>query len=74
MACDGLEKGRFHLFVCTPNGLGSFLEQHIFGPCLTHFLSHQNSFSRHFGIYGPKMVSSKDTLYYLANEPIFSPW
>ena len=52
LACNGLKKGPFHLFVCTPYGLGSFLERHIFGPFLTHFLSQQNSFSRHFGILG----------------------
>ena len=46
MACNGLKKGAFHLFVCTPYGIGSFLEQHISGPFLTHFLSQQNSFSR----------------------------
>ena len=28
--------------LCTPNGLGSFLEKHIFDPFLTHFWS-QNS-------------------------------
>ena len=59
MACNGLKKGSFHLFVCTPYGLGSFLEQHIFGPFLTHFLLQQNSFSRHFGISGgPKRATT----------------
>ena len=45
--------------LCTPNGLGSFLEQHIFGQFLTHFLSQKNSFSRHFGILGgPKRATT----------------
>ena len=41
-------------FTClgTPNGLGSFLEKHIFDPFLTHFLSQNSPFSRHFGILG----------------------
>ena len=40
-------------FTCsgTPNGLGSFLEKHIFDPFLTHFLSQNSPFSRHFGIF-----------------------
>ena len=47
-------------FTClgTPNGLGSFLEEHIFDPLLTHFLSQNNSFSRHFvTLEGPKWVA-----------------
>ena len=41
-------------FTClgTPNGLGSFLEKHIFDPFLTHFLSQNNPFSRHIGTLG----------------------
>ena len=37
-------------FTClgTPNGVGSFLEQPIFDPFLTHFLSLNSPFSRHF--------------------------
>ena len=34
--------------LCTPNGLGSFLEKHILDPCLTHFWSQNDPFSRHF--------------------------
>ena len=30
-----------------------FLGKHIFDPFLTHFLSQNNPFSRHFGIGGP---------------------
>ena len=36
----------------TPNGLGSFLEKHIFDPFSTHFLSQKRPLSRHFGILG----------------------
>ena len=48
-------------FTClgTPNGLGSFLEKHIFAPFLTHFWSHNSTFSRHFGILGgPKRATT----------------
>ena len=48
-------------FTClgTPNGLGSFLEKHIFDPFLTHFLSLNSPFSRHFGILGaPKQATT----------------
>ena len=35
--------------LCTPNGLGSCLEKHIFvDPFLTHFWSQNKPFSRHF--------------------------
>ena len=45
-------------FFCTPNGLGSFLEKHIFDPLLTHFLSQNNPFSRHFvTLEGPKWLA-----------------
>ena len=47
-------------FTClgTPNGLGSFLEKHIFDPFLTHLLSQNSPFSRHFGILGgPKRAT-----------------
>ena len=33
MACNGLKKGSFHWFV-TPNGVESFLEEHILNPFL----------------------------------------
>ena len=43
----------------TPNGEGSFLEKHIFDPYLTHFLSQNCPFSRHFGIFGgPKRATT----------------
>ena len=48
-------------FIClgTPNGLGSFLENPIFDPLLTHFLSQNKPFSRHFGILGgPKRATT----------------
>ena len=48
-------------FTCsgTPNGLGSFLEKHIFDPFLTHFLSQNSPFSRYFGILGgPKRATT----------------
>ena len=38
--------------LCTPNGLGSVLEKHIFDPFWTHFWSQNTPFSRHFGILG----------------------
>ena len=44
--------------LCTPNGLGSFLEKHIFDPCLTHFWSQNNPFSWHFvTLEGPKWLA-----------------
>ena len=44
---------------CTPNGLGSFLEKHIFDPFLTHFWSQNNPFSRHFvTLEGPKWLAT----------------
>ena len=48
-------------FTClgTPNGLGSFLEKHIFDPFLTHFVSQNTPFSMHFGILGgPKRATT----------------
>ena len=36
---------------CTPNGLGSVLENPIFDPFVTHFWSQNSPFSRHFGIF-----------------------
>ena len=48
-------------FTClgTPNGLGSFLEKHIFDPFWTHFLSQNSPFSWHFGILGgPKWATT----------------
>ena len=45
--------------LCTPNGLGSFLETHIFDAFLTHFWSQNSPFSRHFGISGgPKRATT----------------
>ena len=47
------------LFAQTPNGPGSLLERRVFDPFLTHFLSQNGSFSRHFGIFhGPKHVTT----------------
>ena len=41
------------------NGLGSFLENHIFDPFLTHCWSQNGLFSRHFGIFhGPKRATT----------------
>ena len=34
-----------------PNGLGSLMEKRFFDPFLTHFLSQNDPFSRHFGIF-----------------------
>ena len=48
-------------FTClgSPNGLGSFLEQHIFDPFSTHFLSQNSPFSRHFvTLGGPKRATT----------------
>ena len=41
-------KSAHYTSLCTPNGLGSFLERHIFDPFLTHFCSQNGPFSRHF--------------------------
>ena len=41
-------KGAHFTCLCTPNGLGSFLEKHIFDPFLTDFWSQNSPFSRHF--------------------------
>ena len=58
MACNGLKKGSFHLFV-HPKWSRIIFERHIFSPFLTHFLLQQNSFSRHFGISGgPKRATT----------------
>ena len=44
--------------LCTPNGLGSFLEKHIVDPFLTHFWSQNDPFSRHFvTLEGPKWLA-----------------
>ena len=44
--------------LCTPNGLGSFLEKHIIDPFLTHFWSQNNPFSRHFvTLEGPEWLA-----------------
>ena len=41
--------------LCTPNGLESFLEKHIFDPFLTGFWLQNNAFSRHsVTLEGPK--------------------
>ena len=48
-------------FTClgTPNGLGPFLEKHIFDPFLTRFLSQKSPFSTPFGILrGPKQATT----------------
>ena len=55
-------KGAHFTCLASPNGLGSFLGKHIFDPFLSHFLSQNSKFSRHFGILGgPKRatISSK---------------
>ena len=58
MACNGLKRAHF-TYLCTPNGLGSFLEKHIFDPLLTHFWSQNNPFSRHFvTLEGPKWLAN----------------
>ena len=51
--CLAMGSKRAH-FTClgTPNGLGSFLEKHIFDPFLTYFLSQNSPFSKHFGTLG----------------------
>ena len=42
-----------------PNGLGSLLEKRVFDPLLTHLLSQNGPFSRHFGIFhGAKRVTT----------------
>ena len=57
MACNGLKKAHFTC-LCTPNGLGSFLEKPIFDPFLTHFWLQNKSFSRHFvTLEGPKWLA-----------------
>ena len=62
MACNGLKVGsKWAHFPClgTPNGPGSFLENHIFEPFGTHFWSQNCPFSRHFGIFGgPKRATT----------------
>ena len=48
-------------FTClgTPNGLGSFLEKHVFDPFLTCFLSQESPSSTHCGILrGPKQATT----------------
>ena len=58
MACNGLKKGSFHLFV-HPKWSRIIMEKHVFDPFLTHFLSQNNPFSRHFGIFGgPKRATT----------------
>ena len=76
-------------FTClgTPNGVGSSLEKHTFDPFLTHFLSQNNPFSRHFlTLEGPKclVVGSKwahftclgtpNGLGLFLEKPIFDPF
>ena len=48
MACNGLKKGSFHLFVHPKWPKIIFLEKHTFDPFSTHFLSQNNPFLRHF--------------------------
>ena len=57
LGCKGLKKGLSHLLV-PPNGLGSFLKNHIFHPFLTHFWLQNNPFSRYFvTLEGPKWLA-----------------
>ena len=49
MACSGLKMGSFHLFR-QPNLSRIILGKPIFDPFLTHYLSQDIPFSRHFGI------------------------
>ena len=57
MACHGLKKGSFHC-LCTPNGPGSLLENHIFDPFLTDHWSQNDPFARHFmNFEGPKWLA-----------------
>ena len=51
MACNGLKMGSFHLFR-HPKRSRIILENPILDPFLTHFLSQNSPFSRHFGILG----------------------
>ena len=56
MACNG-SKGAHFTCLCTPNGVGSFLKKHIFGPFLTHFWSQNNPFSKAFCDFGVAKVT-----------------
>ena len=52
-------KSAHFAFLGSPNGLGSFLERHIFDLFLTYFLSQNDPFSRHFGMLGgPKRATT----------------
>ena len=51
MACSGLKMGSFHLFR-HPKWSWIIFGKTIFDPFLTHFLSQNSPFSRHFGILG----------------------
>ena len=52
-------KGAHFTCLGTPNGRGSFLEKHFFDPFLTHFLSQNSPFPRHFGLLGgPKLATT----------------
>ena len=58
-----------------PNDPGSLLEKRVFDPFLTHFLSQNSLFSRHFGLFhGPKRVisGSKWAKKHLFEHPIWS--
>ena len=57
------------------NGVGSLLEKHVFDPFLSHFLSHNGPFSRHFGLFhGPEAgdLSLKMGYKHLFEPPIWS--
>ena len=46
-------------FLSIINGPGTFLEQRVFDPFLTHCWSQNGAFSRHFGIlHGPKRATT----------------
>ena len=72
MPQNGLKMGSFHPLV-HPKGLGWGLEKCVFDPFLTHFLSQNSPFSRHFGIFGgPKWATtsskrSKNTCFSVAH-------
>ena len=57
MACNGLKKGSFHLFV-HPQWSRIIFGKHIFDPFLTDFWSQNSPFSRHFvTLEGPKWLA-----------------
>ena len=53
MACNGLKRGAFHLFVHPKWSRFIFGKKHIFDPLWSHFFVPKNNpFSRHFGVLG----------------------